>query len=110
MRAIELPVNQNTQQDEVYDHGGGDKLVAKPDARQAFSVAVIFGDGLQLNAPPKVSVNLKVPLVPPTNGGRPPPFLLEELKNRAEKMVAIFPLLAPINSASSVSDNLCAGG
>ena len=49
---------------EIYDHGGGDEAIAKLDAGQAFRAAVIFGHGLQDDAPPEIPVNLDVPFLP----------------------------------------------
>ena len=37
-------------------------------ARQAFHSAVIFGNGLEHDAPPEISVDLDVPFVPPRVG------------------------------------------
>src|SRR6202022_766984 len=103
-------INHEAQKNEIDDDRGGDKFVAKAHARQTSAAAVIFRDGLQFDAPPEIPVDLKVPLVPARVGGIAPAFFFEQLKDRAEQMMPIFPILAPINAASSTSFDLRLGG
>ena len=71
--------------------------MTQANARQTLSSAVIFRDGLQHDAPPKISIDLNVPLVPTSVGGIAPAFFLQKLENRTEKMMSIVALFAPIN-------------
>src|SRR5581483_7595201 len=69
---------------------------AQAHTRQTFRAAVIFGERLERDAPPKIPVKLNVPLVPTGVGGIAPAFFLKQLADLAEKMMSIFPLVAPI--------------
>ena len=95
--SVELPINQKTQGNEIEDDGRGNESSAEPDAGEAFRAAVIFGHGLQRDAPPKISVNLNVPLIPTGIGGIAPAFFLQKLENRTKKVMSILALFAPIN-------------
>ena len=64
MPDIKEMVDQQGDDNEIYDYCGGDIAIAKLNTGQAFSVAVIFGDGPQNDAPPEVSLNLNVPFLP----------------------------------------------
>ncbi len=83
MGNIELPIYQQSQRNQIENDGRSDQSVAKPDPRQAFSGAVIFGHGVQRNTPPKISVNLNVPLIPASVSGIAPAFFVKQLKQGA---------------------------
>src|SRR5207302_6553653 len=106
---VELPINQKTQGNEIEDDGRGDKSSAEPDAREAFRAAVILGHGLQRDAPPKISVNLNVPLIPAGIGGIAPAFFLEQLEHGTKQMMTIPSPFASNNSTAQTKGKVWAG-
>src|SRR5258708_18991789 len=70
---------------------------------------MILGYGLENNAPPKVSIDLDVPLIPTSIDRVAPAFFFEQLKNRAEQVMTISAILAPKNPASQAAARLCGG-
>ena len=96
MTRAQLVVNEQTQNDEIDDDRRRHEPMAQPGAGEAFRAAVILGHGLQDNAPPEIPVDLDVPFVPTGIGGIAPVLFIEQAKDRAEEMMAILPLLAPI--------------
>src|ERR1700730_1894291 len=109
MGRVELPINQETQRNEIEDDGCADESSAEPDARETFRAAVILGYGLQRNAPKKISVNLNVPLIPTGIGGIAPAFFLEQLEHGAKQMMTVPCLVAPKNSAAQTTGKIRAG-
>jgi hypothetical protein len=95
MRSVELAVNDDAKRDETDDYGCGNEPIAQPDAGQSVRAAVIFSHRLQNDAPPKVPVDLDVPLIPASVDRVTPAFFFEQLKNRAEQMMAIPCLVTP---------------
>src|SRR6266571_3651221 len=108
MRNVELAIDQQTRCNQIKNDRGGDEPVAKPNAGQTFPAAVVFGDGLKRYAPPKISVDLNVPLVPPAIGGIAPAFLIQQLKDRAQQIVTVPALLAPKNPATKAASEAIA--
>src|SRR5438105_2826167 len=107
--SVELPINQKTQGNEIEDDGRGNESSAEPDAGEAFRAAVIFGHGLQRDAPPKISVNLNVPLIPTGIGGIAPAFFLEQLEHGTKQMMTVPSLFAPKNSAAQTTGKIRTG-
>src|ERR1041385_7527886 len=70
---------------------------------------MIFGHRLQGNAPPKIAVDLHVPLVPAAVGGIPPALFFEQLKDGAKKMVSIPSFFAPVGAATGPTVFFCVG-
>ncbi len=103
MGSIELPINQKAQRHQIENDRGGDKTITQPDAGQAFGVAMILGHGLQDDAPPKISVDLNVPIIPAAIDGIAPAFFLEQIEDRAEEVVTVPALFAPKNSAAQTA-------
>src|SRR5215472_335990 len=66
---------------------------------------MIFGHGLERHAPPKISVNLNVPLIPARVGGITPAFFFEQLKERPKEIMAVPALLAPKKTAAQGTEN-----
>ena len=81
MSGIKEMVDEQRDDDKIYDHGGGDVAVAKLDPGQAFSAAVIFRNRPQNDAPPEVTVNLDVPFLPAGIDRVAPVFLVKEREN-----------------------------
>src|SRR5207244_11963049 len=80
MRNVELAIDQQTYCNQIKNDRGGDESAAKPNARQTFPAAVVFGDGLKCDAPPEIPIDLNVPLVPPAIGGIAPALFIQHLK------------------------------
>src|SRR3989442_15967766 len=78
MRNIQLSIDQKTERNQIENDCRGDKAVAKLDTRQTFRAAMILGDGLEDDAPPKVAVDLNIPVVPAGVGRVTPAFFLEQ--------------------------------
>ncbi len=78
MRDVELVINEQRGGDEIDDDGGRHGAITQADAGKAFCAAVIFGERLQRHAPPKISVELKVPFLPTGVGGITPAFFLKQ--------------------------------
>src|SRR5438105_10858958 len=66
---------------------------------------MVFGDGLQRDAPPNIPVNLNVPLVPACIDGIAPAFFLEQLEDRAQQIMPVAAPFAPKDSASQMADS-----
>src|SRR6266705_5209008 len=66
---------------------------------------MVFGDGLQRDTPPKIPVNLNVPVVPTGIGGIAPAFFLEQLEDRAQQIMPVAAPFAPKDSASQTADS-----
>ncbi len=84
MRNVELAIDHQTYSNQIKNDRGGDEPAAKPNTGQTFPAAVVFGDGLKRYAPPEISVDLNVPLVPSAIGGIAPAFLIQQLKDGPE--------------------------
>src|SRR6266496_1282836 len=110
MRNVELAIDQQTYCNQVKDDRGGYEPAAKPNARQTFPAAVVFGDGLKRYAPPKIPIDLNVPLVPPAIGGIAPAFFIQQLKDGPQQIVTVPALFAPKNSATQAAREACAFG
>src|SRR5439155_7614703 len=95
--------DQQTQCNEIQDNRRRNQPVTKPNTGQAFSGAVIFSDGLQRYAPPKVAVDLNVPLIPTAIRGIPPALLFEQLEHFAQEIVAVPTLLGPDKAAPQLA-------
>src|SRR5437899_1984097 len=76
VRNIELPIDQQTLDNEIENNGRRNEPVAKPNAGQTLTAAVILGDSLKRDAPPKIPVDLNVPLIPPAISGIAPAFFI----------------------------------
>src|SRR5205823_4651946 len=74
-------VDEQGQDDEIYDHDSGDIAISKLNTGQAFSVAVIFCNRPQNDAPPEVTVNLDVPFLPAGIDRVAPVFLIKKREN-----------------------------
>src|SRR4051812_18853430 len=109
MGAVELPVNQNRQGNQVHDDCRRNALVSNANAGQTLWTSVVFGHGLQDNAPPEIAVDLDVPFIPARIRRIPPPFFFEQLKDTAEKMMPVLSLLIPISAASHCAEAAGAG-
>ena len=109
MADIQLPVNQETERGQVDNDRCRYQPIPQTGPRKAFRAAVIFGHGLQRDAPPKVSVNLDVPFVPAGVGGITPAFLIEQAEDRAEQVMAVLALLAPITATAQAPAEFRAG-
>ena len=81
MASIKEMVDEQAEDDEIYDHGGGDVAVAKLNTGQAFPAAVMFRHCPQNDAPPEVTVNLDVPFLPAGIDRVAPVFLIKEREN-----------------------------
>src|SRR6266436_3571307 len=103
MRNVELAIDQQTYCNQIKDDRGGDETTAKPNAGQTFPAAMVFGDGLKCYAPPEISIDLNVPLVPPAIGGITPAFLIQQLKNGPQQIVTVPSLVAPKSSATQAA-------
>src|SRR5207253_11171861 len=103
MRNVELAIDQQTYCNQIKDDRGGDETTAKPNARQTFPAAMVFGYGLKRYAPPEISIDLNVPLVPPAIGGITPAFFIQQLKDCTQQKVTIPALVAPKNSATQAA-------
>ena len=79
--SVKEMVAEQSEDDEIYDHGGGDVTVAKLNTGQAFSVPVIFRNRPQNDAPPEVTVNLDVPFLPAGIDRVAPVFLIKKREN-----------------------------
>ena len=110
MGSVELPVDHHAERDQTNDYRCGDEPVAQPDAGQPFRAGVIFRHGLQNNAPPKVPIDLDVPLVPTGVGGLPPAFFVEKIEDRTEQVMAVLSIFAPITSVTQSAGELDARG
>src|SRR6266699_6299564 len=110
MRNVELAIDQQTRCNQIKNDRGGDEPVAKPNAGQTFAATVVFGDGLKRYAPPKISIDLNVPFVPPAIGGITPAFFIQQLKDGPQQIVTVPALLAPKNSAAQAACEACAFG
>ena len=64
---------------------------------------MIFGDGLERDAPPKIPVDLNVPFVPPGIGGIAPAFFLQQLKDGTKQVVTVPAFFVPKNSATQTA-------
>src|SRR6266852_52864 len=107
---MELAVNHNAESKKTKNDSGSDEPVAQAHARQSLRAGVILRYGLENNAPPKVSIDLDVPLIPTSIDRVAPAFFFEQLKNRAEQVMTISAILAPKNPASQAAARLCGGG
>src|SRR6266480_1909575 len=108
MRNVQLAIDQQTYLNQIKNDRGGHETAAKPNARQTFPAAVVFGNGLKRYAPPKISIDLNVPLVPPAIGGIAPAFFIEQLKDCPKQIVTVPPLFAPEISAAQVASGALA--
>src|SRR4029450_84644 len=103
MRSVYLVINQQADRNQIEDDHRDNHPVAKPHTGQTLSRAVILGDGLKRDAPPEITVNLNVPLVPAAVGGIAPAFFVQQPKHFAQEIVAIPPLLAPKYAATEAA-------
>src|SRR6476660_9266403 len=103
MRNVQLAIDQQTYRNQIKNDRGGNETAAKPNAGQTFPAAVVFGDGLKHYAPPKIPIDLNVPLVPPAVGGITPAFLIQQLKDGPQQIVTIPSLVAPKSSATQAA-------
>ncbi len=71
---------------------------------------MILGHGLQDDAPPKIAVDLNVPIIPAAIDGIAPAFFLEQIEDGAEQVVTVPALFAPKNSAAQIAGKSSAGG
>src|SRR3954470_20652021 len=69
MAGLQSVVSDQAKVECINQEGGRNKPIAKPRPGEALRAAVIFGHGLEGNAPPEVTVNLDVPFVPARVGG-----------------------------------------
>src|SRR5947207_5584464 len=106
---VQLPINQQTERNKINDYRRRHEPIAETGAGQTFRAAMIFGHCLQHYAPPKISVNLNVPLVPTGIGGIAPVFLVEQGKDRTEKVMAIFTFLTPVAATPQPPAEFLAG-
>src|SRR5437764_599010 len=109
MAGLERVVSDEGKVNRVDQDRGRNKAIAEPGTGEAFRAAVIFGDGLESDAPPKVSVDLDVPLIPAGVGGITPVFLVEQIKHRTEEVMTVLSVLAPITSVAPSVGKLGAG-
>src|SRR5439155_26046314 len=110
MGSVELAVNHNAESKKTKNDSGSDEPVAQAHARQSLRGGVILGYGLENNAPPKVSIDLDVPLIPTSIDRVAPAFFFEQLKNRTEQVMTISAILAPKNAAPQAAARLCGAG
>src|SRR6266852_4996123 len=103
---MELAVNHNAESKKTKNDSGSDEPVAQAHARQSLRAGVILGYSLENNAPPKVSIDLDVPLIPTSIDRVAPAFFFEQLKNRAEQVMTISAILAPKNPAPQAADHV----
>src|SRR5438105_12009964 len=96
-------INKQTNHNEIHDDRCGDIAITQPDAAQTFLAAVILGDCLQDNAPPEISVDQEIPFLPTGIDGVAPILGIEQCKDFAKQSVTVLAIIAPINSASSVT-------
>src|SRR5207248_4197249 len=76
--SVQEKVNEQAEHEEIHDHGGGDVTVAQAHASEAFAAAMVFRHALQQDAPPKIAVDLQVPLLPSGVDGVAPVLRLEQ--------------------------------
>src|SRR5438067_3725379 len=100
---MQLAINHDAKRDQIEDHRGGDHSIPKTHSGQAFRAAMIFSDGLENDAPPKVAVDLDVPFVPAGINRIAPPFFFKQLENCAKQMVTVPAFVAPENSAAQTA-------
>src|SRR5437764_12043733 len=96
---MQLAINHDAKRDQIEDHRGGDHSIPKTHSCQPFRAAMIFSDGLENDAPPKVAVDLDVPFVPARIDRIAPAFFFEKLENCAQQMVTVPAFVAPENAA-----------
>src|SRR5205807_5624393 len=109
MAGLEGVVSDEGKVNRVDQDRGRDKTIAEPGAGEAFRAAVIFGHGLESNAPPKVAIDLDVPLIPAGVGGITPVFLVEQIEHRTEEVMTVLPVLAPVTEGAQSAGKLGAG-
>src|SRR4029453_5061990 len=107
-RNVYLVVNQQAYRNQIEDDHGNNHPVQNPPTGQKFFWAVIFRNGLKRGAPPKIAVNLNVPVVPAAVGGIAPAFFVEQPKHLPQEIMAIPPLLPPKYAATQASSRACA--
>src|SRR2546429_4264347 len=100
---VQLPINQQAERNKIDDYRRRHEPIAETGAGQTFRAAMIFGHRLQCYAPPKISINLNVPLVPAGIGGIAPVFLVEQGKDRTKKVMTILACLTPIAATPQTS-------
>src|SRR6266850_908437 len=98
MTRVQLPINQNRYRHEIENNGRGNESIAQPHPRKTLRASVIFRHGLEHDAPPEIAVDLNVPFIPARIGGIAPSFLLQQLEDLPEKMMAILAFFAPVGS------------
>src|SRR5204862_2201190 len=97
---LQLPIDQQPYEKAIENNGRRNEPVAKPDAGQTLTAAVIPSDSLKPDAPPKIPTDLNVPLIPSTISGIAPAFFIQQLEDGAKQVVAVPSLFAPKNSAT----------
>src|SRR5438445_7109976 len=90
-------INKQADHNEVHDDRGGDIAIAQPNSGQTLFTTMIFGDSLQDNAPPEISVDQKIPLLPTRIHGVAPALGIKQRKDFPKQSVAISSRIAPIN-------------
>ena len=71
---------------------------------------MVFGDGLQHDAPPEIAIDLDVPFVPTGIAGIAPPLFFQHLKDRPEQMMPVFALFVPVNPSTRAPRSLRSPG
>ena len=99
--AVQVAVDDHGEKEEVEDDRGGDEAITQPHPGQAFRSAVIFGHGLEDDAPEEIPVDLDVPLFPTGIGRVAPAFLLEELESGFQEARFAPPRLRSSNCAGA---------
>src|SRR5215472_7793662 len=100
MGNVELAINHNAERHQTKNYRAGNKSTSQANARQPFSAAMVLGNGLKHRAPPKVPVDLDVPLFPTRIDRVAPAFFFEQLENRTEQMMSILSVITPKNPST----------
>ena len=101
--AVQVPVEDHREDEQIDDDRRGNEAVAEPHPRQAFRSAVILGHGLEDDAPEEIPVDLDVPFLPAGVGGVAPAFFFEQVKDRFKERVPLDAILAPIVAPPQVA-------
>ena len=87
--AVQVPVEDHRENEQIHDDRCGDKTIAEPHPRQAFWPAVILGHGLEDDAPEEIPIDLDVPFLPAGVRGVAPAFLFEQVKDRFKERIPL---------------------
>src|SRR5262249_35063190 len=103
MRSVKLAVNHDAERNEIQNTGRRDHSVSETRPGQSLRATVILGHGLENDAPPKVTIDLDVPLVPTGIDRVAPAFFFEQLKDCSEQVMAVPRFITPETAASQAA-------